>query len=114
MRACLHPDLQQMADNVNLRRSLFPRLDPLRLVALLEKVSLFELKYSIVLLSSFLDTIITLLSTSKSLISAVPHPTHLQVTPTPLGAVSLTSNLPLMDKKFLQVVIKKFKAQSKA
>ena len=38
VRACLHPDLQQMADNVNLRRSLFPRLDPLRLAALLEKV----------------------------------------------------------------------------
>ena len=39
VRASLHPDLQQMADNVNLRKSLFPRLDPLRLAALLEKVN---------------------------------------------------------------------------
>ena len=38
VRASLHPDLQQMADNANLRKSLFPRLDPLRLASLLEKV----------------------------------------------------------------------------
>ena len=41
VRASLHPDLQQMADNANLRKSLFPRLDPLRLASLLEKVHYF-------------------------------------------------------------------------
>jgi hypothetical protein len=55
--------------------------------------------------------------------SFIPHssstlpllaPSVPQVTPTPLSAVSNTSNLPLMDKKFLQAVVKKLKAQSKA
>lgn len=55
VRASLHPDLQQMADNANLRKSLFPRLDPLRLASLLEKVL-----YSTILFHSHSTDILSL------------------------------------------------------
>ena len=38
IRALLHPDLLQMAENPNLRRSLFPRFDTIHIISMLEKV----------------------------------------------------------------------------
>ena len=38
VKAALHPDLADMAENPTLRKRLFARLDPMRLASLLEKV----------------------------------------------------------------------------
>ena len=58
IRASLHPDLQQMAENANMRRSLFPRLDPLRLASLLEKVRQTDRQTAVTMLRHWLHHIL--------------------------------------------------------
>lgn len=38
IKALMHPDLQQFVENINMRRNLFPRLDPLKLCTVMDKV----------------------------------------------------------------------------
>ena len=151
-----------MADNANLRKSLFPRLDPLRLASLLDKVHYFTILFILFVTSFYLfccqpytchllqKPFICIIAAYFPLRSPALHYIllsctvlycthmwsfglniltdevsyllavlifsfeHKQVTPTPPSAVSSTSNLPLMEKKFLHAVVKKLKAQSRA
>lgn len=95
VRALLHPELPQFGDNPQLRRSLFPRLDPARLARVIEKV--LWIVFSIVIFCLFMcvSGCVCMLQMSAS-------------PPAAMGA-----NLPRIDKKLVLTLSKKLKVQSK-